>query len=304
MAEPGAAETRWWQRRNGEVTGPYTRAELRTRVSMGALQTGDELCEEGSGPWVRARTISGVFPPWVLVAAHGARWGQWTAAGAAALLILFVLANHPEKVSDGDFWGGWACIGAFVVTAGYGVGYAIGAVAGWYAERADVARAVTATATVGVGVLCLGATAVHWWGTWREDRRLAERGAAPLPAPPPEPRHKGRTAREWVAVYQRGPSDEWFDAEQALTALGTEECVAALARELDTGDSLVMQLSALSALERLAARRVPATRVALPALKRIAAGQPRPAGVPPGPELRASDTQTAVRTVRAIEALR
>lgn len=316
MVGTDVPEARWWQRRKGEVTGPYTLTELRKRVTMGALNTGDELCPEGTVAWDRAGTVPDLFARSMPAAAHGAWYGQRAAGGCFALLAAFVLVNYPGKFTDANFWMGSVCLGVFVVSAGYWVGHGMGSVIGKYADRTDVAQAVTVTATIGVCVLCLGMGAVFLWysDSWRIDRFLAERKSAPVPPPvsppasapvsPPEPRYKGRTAREWVAVYQRREPQTFREAGDALTALGTTECVAAFVNELETGDSPNLEQQAIHSLADLALRGERATRTALPALRRIAAGLPRPSGSPPGPQPSPTISQSATRTIRLIEALK
>jgi len=196
--------------------------------------------------------------------------------------------------------------------AGYWVGHAFGAVIGKATEKADVARAVTATATAAFFLLCLGMAAVYLSSIWREERRKEEEFRKLIediqknqPAKsPPEVRHRGRTAQEWIAVYQKRDPERWKEATEALKALGTAECVAAYVRELESGGGLDKQLDAIQALEELAARGQGATRTALPALQRIASREPRPGSEPRQSLPIKMCADAAARAIQAIQALK
>ncbi len=293
-------ELRWWHQKDGKALGPFTFAELQQRAAAGTLDPDDLLSVEGSSDWFPARTRPELFPLWSLVAAHGRVVGRWSAGASAALLALYIAANRPQKTSDANFWASLVCLCWFAGWVGYWVGHWVGRVIGKNTEKADVARAVTTTATVAVSLLCLGMAAVYLSGVWREERAWNAR----IAAPPPEVRHRGRTAREWIAVYQKREPETWLESEEALRAIGTAECVAAFVRELETGDSGMMQLTAIQALEELALRGQHATRTALPVLGQIAAREPRPGAAPRAPVRDKAAAEAAARAIQTIRGLK
>ena len=186
---------------------------------------------------------------------------------------------------------------------GYWVGHALGAVIGKLADKADVARAVTATATVAFFLLCLSMAAVYLASMGREQRK--EESRPPPQSPPAVTRHQGRTTQEWITLYQKRDPESWKEASAALKAIGTAECVAAYVHELE-GERFKFDkhLDAIQALDELAARGQWATRTALPALQKIAVRQPAPGAerFQAFPiELCASAAAKAVRTIQALK---
>lgn len=177
---------RWYYARGDEVLGPFELDQLRRMVAAGTLGRADQVRPEGQSRWLSAASIPGLFTapppllptapgsgtpqqsaggteaptePWRPVAAHGSIVGRWSAVASVALLGLYIAVSHPQKFSDSNFWVNWMCFGLFMGGAGYWVGHAVGFVVGRNAEKADVARAVTATATVAFFLVCLGMAA-------------------------------------------------------------------------------------------------------------------------------------------------